>query len=52
LKRGSIEVNDHWIYVTAAYALTLLLGGGVLLHSWRQMRRAERAVDALKDDRP
>jgi hypothetical protein len=45
-------MTNQWTYVAAAYGLTLLLGGGVLWHSWRAMRRAERAADALRDAEP
>jgi hypothetical protein len=38
---------DHWTFVYAAYAVTLLGTGGLSLVSWRAMRRAEAAANAL-----
>lgn len=32
---------NHWLFITAAYALTLLSILGILGSSWRSMRRAE-----------
>ncbi|MEY4269824.1 MAG: hypothetical protein RLZZ58_1040 [Pseudomonadota bacterium] len=45
-------MTSQWTYVAAAYGLTALLGAGVLWHSWRTMRAAERAADALRDGEP
>lgn len=42
---------NHWPFIVAAYALTLLGAAGVSLASWRAMRRAEGEADALKRDR-
>lgn len=33
---------NHWSFVTAAYVLTALVTGGVVLASWLAMRAAER----------
>ena len=38
---------NPWPFVTAAYAVTLLGIGGLMLWAWRSMRRAEAAADAL-----
>jgi hypothetical protein len=38
---------NHWAFVTAAYAVVALGAGGISLLSWRAMRRAEAAADAL-----
>lgn len=35
-------------YIAAAYAVAALGVGGALLVSWLQMRRAEKAVEALR----
>jgi hypothetical protein len=42
---------NHWPFILAAYAVTVIGVGGLSLFSWLTMRRAERAVDALKDAR-
>jgi hypothetical protein len=42
---------NHWAFVTAAYAVTLLGAGGLALASWRDMRRAEAAADKLRRER-
>lgn len=34
---------NHWPFVIAAYAVTLAATLGLLVASWRAMRRAERA---------
>jgi hypothetical protein len=39
---------NHWAFVTAAYAVTLLGTGGLTIWSWLSMRRAEAAADAVK----
>ncbi|MFM6853100.1 MAG: hypothetical protein ACKOUM_03350 [Sphingopyxis sp.] len=41
----------HWDYVIAAYGVTGFGTMAVLLHSWRAMRVAERAADALLSGR-
>lgn len=33
---------NHWAFVTAAYAVTLVATAGLVLASWRAMRAAER----------
>jgi heme exporter protein CcmD len=38
---------NHWAFVTAAYALTVVAVGGLALWSWLAMRRAEAAAAAL-----
>jgi hypothetical protein len=38
---------NHWAFVCAAYIVVALGAGGVALLSWRAMRRAEAAADAL-----
>jgi hypothetical protein len=38
---------NQWAFVTAAYAITALGTAGLALASWRAMRRAEAAADAL-----
>lgn len=42
---------NHWPFIIAAYAVTVLAVGGLSLSSWIAMRRAERAADALRDRR-
>jgi hypothetical protein len=42
---------NHWAFVTAAYAVTLLGTGGLALLSFLAMRRAEAAADSLRRDR-
>lgn len=39
---------NHWPFITAAYAVTLLGTLGVTLWSYIVMRRAERRADALR----
>jgi hypothetical protein len=39
---------NHWAFITAAYAVTLLGTGGLALWAWRSMRRAEAAADSLR----
>lgn len=48
---GVISGGGQWAFVAAAYILTALLTGAVLLHSWRAMAKAERRSDALRKDR-
>lgn len=38
---------NQWAFVIAAYAVTALGTGLVSLTSWRAMRRAEAAAEAL-----
>ncbi len=38
---------NQWAFVIAAYAVTALGTGLVSLMSWRAMRRAEAAAEAL-----
>ena len=42
---------SHWTFIVAAYAVTLLGTLGVTAWSWTAMRRAERDVDAVRNDR-
>lgn len=42
---------NHWPFIIAAYAVVLVGIGGLSLFSWRTMRRAEAAAEALKDRR-
>ena len=42
---------NHWPFIIAAYALTILGTLGVTLWSWTAMRRAEGEADALRRDR-
>ena len=48
---GVISGGGQWGFVAAAYILTAVLTGAVLLHSWRAMAKAERSSDALRKDR-
>lgn len=48
---GVITGNAQWAYVAAAYGLTALVTGLVVLGSWRGMRAAEKRSDALKKQR-
>jgi len=41
---------NHWAYVVAAYALTVVATAGVALFAFASMRRAERTADALRRD--
>ncbi len=38
---------NHWPFIAAAYALTIVGTLGVLIASFTRMRRAERQADAL-----
>lgn len=40
---------NHWPFILAAYAVVVAGVGGISLASWRAMRKAESAVDALRD---
>lgn len=42
---------NHWLFVTAAYAVTLAGMAGLAIASWSAMRRAEAAADALRRER-
>lgn len=42
---------NHWNFVIAAYALTLVGTLGAGLWSWLSMRKAEQAADRLRDRR-
>ena len=42
---------NHWPYIIAAYVLAIIATLAVLGWSFAAMRRAEKAVDDLKDDR-
>lgn len=44
-------MTTQWQFVMAAYAITALATLGVLVHSWRTMRRTEAAADALSAGR-
>ncbi len=39
---------NHWPFIIAAYGVVAIGVGGLSLASWRAMRRAEAAADALK----
>jgi heme exporter protein CcmD len=39
---------DPWPFVIAAYAVTLLAVAVLAVLSWRAMRRAEAAVEAIR----
>lgn len=43
---------NPWPFVIAAYAISAVGIGGLWLHAWLGMRRAERAANALSGDRP
>jgi hypothetical protein len=42
---------SHWPFIAGAYAIALLGTLGLAGWSFAAMRRAEREVEALKDDR-
>ena len=42
---------NHWVFVIAAYALTIVGTLAVTWLSFAAMRRAECEADALKDER-
>jgi hypothetical protein len=42
---------NPWPFVVAAYAAALLGTAGLLLSSYAVMRRAERAAEALRNDK-
>ena len=39
---------NHWTFVMAAYAVTLLAVAGLVLWAFASMRRAEAAADTLR----
>ena len=42
---------NHWPFILAAYALSLVGTIGVTLWSWSAMRRAEAEAESLRRDR-
>ena len=42
---------NHWPFILAAYALSLVGTIGVTLWSWSAMRRAEAEAEALRRER-
>ncbi len=42
---------NHWAFVIAAYAVTLLATAGLLAWSFASMRKAEAAAEELKRQR-
>jgi hypothetical protein len=48
---GVISGGGQWVFVAAAYGLTVVLTGAVLWTSWRAMKKAEKRSDALRKDR-
>lgn len=42
---------NHWPFIIAAYVVVVAGIAGLSLFSWRAMRRAEAAADAMKDRR-
>jgi hypothetical protein len=42
---------NHWAFVTAAYAVTLVGTGGLAAWAWLSMRSAEAAADSLRRER-
>jgi hypothetical protein len=42
---------NHWPFIAGAYAVALLATLGLTGWSFAAMRRAERSVDSLKDER-
>ena len=39
---------NHWAFITAAYAVTLIAVAGLILWAYVTMRRAEAAADRLR----
>jgi heme exporter protein CcmD len=39
---------NHWPFIIAAYAVTLVPVAALVLASWSSMRRAEAAAEELK----
>lgn len=42
---------NHWLFITAAYVVTLASVASALVISWRAMRAAERQADAVAGKR-
>lgn len=42
---------NHWLFITAAYAITLSGTALVSWASWKATRAAERRADAMRRDR-
>ena len=42
---------NHWPFILAAYAMTVLGTAGLVLASWTAMRRAEEAAASLGRER-
>ena len=42
---------NHWPFILGAYALTFAGTAGLVAASYFAMRKAEAAVEAMKDDR-
>jgi hypothetical protein len=42
---------NHWAFVTAAYAVTLIGTVGLAGWAWLSMRNAEAAADSLRRER-
>jgi hypothetical protein len=40
---------NHWPFILAAYAATIIGVGGLSLFSWLSMRQAEQAANALRE---
>ena len=40
---------NHWAFIIAAYAITLIGAAGVTVQSLRRMRAAEKRADALRE---
>lgn len=38
---------NHWVFVAAAYAATLIGVAGLMLWSWTAMRRAEAGLERI-----
>ncbi|WP_326524063.1 heme exporter protein CcmD [Sphingomonas sp.] len=39
---------NHWPFIAAAYALTIVASGGLAFSAFLSMRRAERAAEDLR----
>ena len=39
---------NHWPFVTAAYAVTIVAVAGLIVWAYASMRRAEAAADSLR----
>jgi len=42
---------NHWSFVIAAYAVTLVATVSLMVWSWRSMRNAEAAAEQLRRER-